>query len=259
MQPETLDFGARAQLAELMDGPCSLEQLRACLIDLAKVNRWLLAYRPLLGWLDSLGLRDAKGPTRILDVGCGYGDSLRRIERWAKARDVVVELTGIDLNMDTVVIAAEASNAAIAIEWVNADVFGYCSQEPVDLVVSSLFTHHLAEEDVVRFLAWMEQHATIGWFINDLSRSAVPYHLFRMFSRLMGLHRFVQNDGPVSIARAFRPEDWRRMCAAAGLAEVSIRGYTPGRLCVMRRKPPRRQESGSAASFGIKRDREPTT
>ena len=239
MQPETLDFRARAQLAELMDGPCSREELRACLRDLAKVNRWLMAYRPLLGWLDSLGLQDAKGPIRILDVGCGYGDGLRRIERWAKARDVEVGLTGIDLNTDSVVIAGQASNAASAIEWVNADVFEYCSQEPIDLVVSSLFTHHLAEPNVVRFLAGMEQHATIGWFINDLSRNAVPYHLFRMFSKLMGLHPFEQNDGPVSIARAFVPEDWRRMCAAAGLAEgdFSIRGYTPGRLCVMRRKP----------------------
>jgi 2-polyprenyl-3-methyl-5-hydroxy-6-metoxy-1,4-benzoquinol methylase len=248
MQPETLDFRARAQLAELMDGPCSREELRACLRDLARVNRWLLAYRPLLGWLDSLGLQDGKGPTRILDVGCGYGDGLRRIERWAKTRGVAVELTGIDLNMDAVVIAGQASNAASAIEWVNANVFEYCSQEPIDLVVSSLFTHHLVESDVVRFLDWMERHATIGWFINDLSRNAGPYHLFRMFSKLMGLHPFVQNDGPVSIARAFLPEDWRRMCAAAGLAEddVLIRGYTPGRLCVMRRKPRQRQGLRSA-------------
>ena len=242
MQPETLDFSARAQLAELMDGPCSREELRACLRDLAKVNRWLMGYRPLLAWLDSLQLQGLIEPIRILDVGCGYGDGLRRIERWAKSHDVDVELTGIDLNMDTVAIAAEASNAARAIEWVNADVFEYSSQEPVDLVVSALFTHHLAEADVVRFLRWMEQHATMGWFINDLSRNAVPYHLFRMFSKLMGLHPFVQHDGPASIARAFLPGDWQRMCAAAGLAEddVLIRGYTPGRLCVMRRKPMQR-------------------
>jgi 2-polyprenyl-3-methyl-5-hydroxy-6-metoxy-1,4-benzoquinol methylase len=239
MQPETLDFSARAQLAELMDGPCSREELRACLLDLAKVNRWLLGYRPLLGWLDSLQLEGLIEPIRILDVGCGYGDVLRRIERWATSHDVSVELTGIDRNMDTVVIAAEASNAASAIEWVNADVFEYSSQEPIDIVVSALFTHHLAEADVVQFLQWMERHATIGWFINDLSRNPVPYHLFRMFSKLMGLHPFVQHDGPASIARAFLPEDWRRMCSAAGLAEddVLIRGYTPGRLCVMRRKP----------------------
>jgi len=239
MQPETLDFSARAQLAELMDGPCSREELRVCLRDLAKVNRWLVGYRPLLGWLDSLQLEGLIEPIRILDVGCGYGDVLRRIERWARLHDVGVELTGIDLNMDTVVIAAEASDAASGIEWVNADVFEYSPQEPIDLVVSALFTHHLAEAEVVRFLGWMEQHARMGWFINDLSRHAVPYHLFRMFSKLMGLHPFVQHDGPASIARAFLPEEWRWMCAAAGLAEgeVLIRGYTPGRLCVMRRKP----------------------
>lgn len=140
---------------------------------------------------------------RILDVGCGYGDVLRRIERWAKSHDVSVELTGIDLNRDAVVIAGEASNAASQIEWVNADVFEYSSREPIDLVVSALFTHHLAEADIVRFLKWMEQRATMGWFINDLSRNAVPYHLFRAFSKLMGLHPFVQHDGPASIARAF--------------------------------------------------------
>jgi SAM-dependent methyltransferase len=239
MQPETPDFSARAQLAELMDGPCSRDELRVCLRDLAKVNRWLLGYRPLLGWLESLELQNVKRPTRILDVGCGYGDTLRRVERWARERGVAVELTGIDLNMDTVAIAGQASNAASKIKWVNADLFEYGSPEPIDLVVSSLFTHHLVEADVVRFLAWMEQHTTTGWFINDLSRNAVPYHLFRIFSKVMGLHPFVQNDGPVSIARAFVPQDWRRMCVAAGLSEneVSIRGYTPGRLCVMRRKP----------------------
>jgi len=91
----------------------------------------------------------------------------------------------------------------------------------------------------VCFLQWMEQNAQVGWFINDLSRNAVPYHLLKMFTRVAGLHPFVQHDGPVSIARAFVKEDWERMCAAAGLNlnEISIEGFTPARLCVGRRKP----------------------
>jgi hypothetical protein len=111
-------------------------------------------------------------------------------------------------------------------------------QRPAHLVVSSLFTHHLEDSDVVRFIQWMEKNAEVGWFINDLSRAPIPYHLFRVFSKLAGLHPFVQHDGPVSFARSFVADDWRRLCAAADLSasEITIRGYTPGRLCVSRRK-----------------------
>jgi len=184
------DFRHRAQLTEMMDEPCSREQLRACLRDLALTNRLTMAYRPLLRWLDTLKITQPRlaDPLHILDVGCGYGDSLRRIERWAKRRGIAVGLTGIDLNPDATVIAADASPAESAIQWVSANVFDYTPRQPIDLVVSSLFTHHLDEDDIVRFLRWMERHAQIGWFINDLSRAPFPYHFFRIFSKLARLH-----------------------------------------------------------------------
>ena len=50
-----------------------------------------------------------------------------------------------------------------------------------------------------------------GWFINDLSRAAIPYYFFQIFSKLARLHSFVQHDGPISIARSFVLEDWQRM------------------------------------------------
>jgi 2-polyprenyl-3-methyl-5-hydroxy-6-metoxy-1,4-benzoquinol methylase len=239
MQP---DFHRRAQLAERMDEPCTREELRACLRDIARVNRWLLAYRPVLQWLDSLDLArfgtEMGEPVRILDVGCGYGDVLRRVERWARDRRIAVELTGIDLNPDATAIAAESSESSSAIRWVAADVFAYATEKPPHLVVSSLFTHHLTDAEVVRFLRWMEGQAEAGWFVSDLVRHPTPYRLFRLLAKGTRLHPFVQYDGPVSIARAFVEEDWRKLCAEAGLSEgdIAIRGYTPGKLCVMRRK-----------------------
>jgi SAM-dependent methyltransferase len=247
MPPEALDFRFRTQLTELMDEPCSREVLRACLRDIARTNRWTLGYRPTMHWLNTLaaGLKARARPIRILDVGCGYGDGLRRMERWAERRGIDVELTGLDLNPDATAIAAEASPANSSIEWVSGDIFDYVPPKPIDLVVSALFTHHLAEDDVVRFLRWMEKYSELGWFINDLSRAAIPYYFFRAFSKLAGLHGYVQNDGPISIARAFVHEDWRRMCAAAGLfnpeieiPEIEIQAFKPARLCVARRKLP---------------------
>ena len=230
------DFSRRAQLTELMDEPCSRETMRACLRDLARVNRWFLAHRPILDWLELIRLRTHPIPLRILDVGCGYGDTLRRIERWAAQRDVPVELTGLDLNPDIVAIATEATPFSSKIRWIATDLFLYRPARPPHIVLSSLFTHHLPDEDVVRFLLWMEEHALLGWFVNDLSRAQAPYHLFRWFSRLARLHPFVQHDGPVSIARAFSREDWRRLAEAAGFtsSDYTLLSYKPARLCVSR-------------------------
>jgi SAM-dependent methyltransferase len=243
MPHKTPDFTQRThpgELTELMDDPCSREQLRACLRDLSRVNRWTLAYRPLIAWLASVAVRPMAGSLRILDVGCGYGDGLRRIECWARERGVSVELTGIDLNPDSTVIAREAAPADSRIRWVSGDVFAYQPRRPPHLVISSLFTHHLEDHNIVGFIRWMEVNAEFGWFVNDLSRAAIPYHFFRIFSKFARLHPFVQHDGPVSIARSFAEEDWRKYCSEAGLGDsnISLISYKPARLCVSRVKRP---------------------
>lgn len=233
-----LDFSRRAELVEMMDEPCSYEELRGCLHDIAKVNRLVLAYRPTISWMEELvdSHPELVNRLRLVDVGCGYGDMLRRVDRWARERGVRVELRGIDLNPDAIRAAKEATAAGQRIEWVVGDALSETAAGEVDVVVSSLLTHHLTDARVVEFLRWMESAARCGWFVNDLHRQPVPYHLFRLMARLVKLHPFVKNDGPVSIRRSFVAEDWRRLCAAAGLAaeSVSIREFRPARLCVGR-------------------------
>jgi SAM-dependent methyltransferase len=241
MQHSAPDFRHRSQLDELMEAPCSREEMRACLHDLAWTNCLTLAYRPQMHWLETLAdeLSALADPVRILDVACGYGDGLRRIEQWARKRGIAVELTGLELNSDATVIAAEATPASSRIQWVTADVFAYVPPHPPHLIISSLFTHHLSEDNIVRFLQWMEQHASLGWFINDLSRAAIPYYSFQIFSKMARLHPFVQHDGPISIARSFVPQDWKKVCATAGIndQDIDIERFAPARLCVSRRKP----------------------
>jgi SAM-dependent methyltransferase len=223
------------ELLEQMDSDCSYDDFRSCLRDLEQVNRWLLGYRPTLTWLDRLP-RTSDGPLRILDVGSGGGGLLRQIAGWAQKRGVDVELTGIDLNPYSAAAAAEFSPADCNIAWVTGDALSYRPGKPVDIVTSSLMTHHLENEEVVKLLQWMERTARVGWFLNDLERSERSCRMFAILAKLMGWHRFVVHDGIVSFQRAFREEDWLKLLAAAEVPRdaVTLEHWRPGRLCLGR-------------------------
>jgi trans-aconitate methyltransferase len=232
-----IDFSQRAELDELMDTDCTgFEDYRDCLADLARVNRASLAYRPTLDFVSRL----PRGrELHVVDVGCGYGDMLRVLDTWAQRRGVALRMTGLDRNPWAARAAAEATRPGRPIQWVTADVFEF-EPRACDVVISSLFTHHLSEAELVRFLRWMEAWAELGWFVNDLHRHPLPYHVFRYGSRLAGWHRFVQHDGPISIARAFSRADWVRLLAEVGLnpQTLPIRWWMPFRLCVERLETP---------------------
>jgi SAM-dependent methyltransferase len=240
---QTIDFQRRSTQDELMDTErVSFEEFRACLVDLARVNELTIAYRPTFAFFESLlpTIRALGRPLEVVDVGSGYGDTLRKIDAWAKRRDVRVSLTGVDMNPWSEKSATEASLAAKTpnIRWVTADAFAYEPPQGIDVAMSSLFTHHLPDPLVIQFLRWMEAKARVGWFINDLHRHPLPYHFFRNAAKLAGFHRFVQHDGPVSIARAFTTPDWQRLLTAAEIAPNTARiaWHFPFRLSVTRLK-----------------------
>jgi 2-polyprenyl-3-methyl-5-hydroxy-6-metoxy-1,4-benzoquinol methylase len=234
------NFRVRSLAAELMETEaCAFDDYRACLRDLERVNKATLAYRPTLTFLDRLadsGRLPGDRPVKIIDVGSGRGDLVRRIDRWAARRGIAVELTGLDKDPRATRAAQLASEKSMQVRWVTADIFTYREPRRFDLVVSSLFAHHLDETSLVRFLAWMEATAELGWFVNDLHRHMLPYLAFMTLSRIVGWHRFVRHDGPISIARAFTPEDWRRLVFEAGIPAdaCAITWWMPFRICVAR-------------------------
>jgi 2-polyprenyl-3-methyl-5-hydroxy-6-metoxy-1,4-benzoquinol methylase len=240
-----IDFRLRVSprdLPELMDGDCSYEDFRGCLRSLEQINRWLLGYRPTLAWLKQLphalpdnGLRD---PVHIVDVGSGGGDLLRQIAGWARRRGIAAQLTGIDLNPYAARAAAESTPKELGIAWVTGNALAYRPEKPVDIVVSSLMTHHLEDEEIVALLRWMEATTQVGWFISDLERSERSSRMFGWLEKVVGWHRFVRHDAPVSFRRAFREQDWVRLLTAAEVPRetVTVEHRRPGRLCVGRWK-----------------------
>lgn len=231
----SLQYRSRAQ--ELMDGEdISDEAYSRCLADLASVNRVTLTHRATLHWLDAQtsGLRRGDSFS-LLEVACGRGDFLRIIHSWALARGLEPELTGIDLNPRSTEEARNSTPAANAIRFVTGDVFSLGDRPRTDWVISSQFAHHLSDDEVVRFLRWMETVARRGWYVADLRRHWLSYYGFRLLCRLAGWHPLVRHDGTVSIARSFRPQEWKALLERADTT-ATLEAHFPFRLCVARSK-----------------------
>lgn len=222
----------RSREPEQMDDPAlDPATYERVLRDLARVNRWTLAARPTLAFL----ARATRGMDRfrLLDVGFGEGGMLRTIARWARRRGVEAELVGVDLNEKSVAAARAATPAALAIDYRAGD---YADEGEFDLIVSSLVAHHMSEPELTAFLRHMEGHAARGWLVNDLHRHALAFAGYPLLARALGVHRIVREDGRLSIARSFRPAEWRAILSEAGIPEGAARiaRHFPFRLCVER-------------------------
>lgn len=200
--------------------------------DLSKVNGWTLAQRPTLAFLaHAVGHRKS---FRLLDVGFGHGDMLRRIARWAAERGIACELVGVDLNPRSKPIARAATPPALPIHYVTGD---YRDQAgPFDVIVSSLVAHHMSDEQLRDFLRFMTDRACVGWLVNDLHRHGLPYLGYPWLARIMRWHEIVRHDGQLSIARSYRPDEWPAILAAAGVTGAMVERFFPFRLSVSWRR-----------------------
>jgi len=227
-----MSLRTRAIAEELMDADDLDPQTYAEVVgDLAKVNVVTLAARPTLRFLGRAAKAASGRKLRVIDVGFGDGDMLRRIHRWAARRGHAVELVGVDLNPRSEAAALAHTAPGMAIRWITGD-YADLGGEPWDCVISSLVAHHMTHEQLIAFLRWMDEHARIGWLVNDLHRHAFAHWGFPILSRLFGWHRIVRLDGTLSIARSYRPGEWPPLLAEAGVAGARVFRVFPFRLCV---------------------------
>lgn len=218
------NLSRRSAEIEWLDGAdLQPAELASVLRDLARFNGAMLGHRPVLAWLARAVRQARQGePLTLIDVGCGYGDLLRAIRRWADRRDVPLRLIGLDLSRETIRIAKAATGVADDIDYRVADIFEFRLEAPIDLVVSSLFTHHLSDAMIVTFLRWMEATACRGWFVYDLQRHVAPYYFIGLAGRLMRLHPVVVHDGRISVKRSLTRAEWHACFAEAALAPNAV-------------------------------------
>lgn len=224
----------RSDAEEAMDDPALSPHVYAAVLrDLAQVNAVTMAARPTLAFLDRMVARGDR--LKLLDVGYGDGDMLRRIARWAATRGVRADLVGIDLNPRSEAIARADTPADLPITYRTGD-YADLAGHGWDVIVSSLVAHHMTRPQLIGFLRFMEAETVRGWFINDLHRHRFAHRGYPMLAALMRWHPIVRADGTLSIARSYRPAEWPPILAEAGIEGAEVRRRFPFRLCVARRR-----------------------
>lgn len=219
---------SRSAADEIMDDASVTEaEFSSALADLERINRMSLAYRPVLRWLDRVVAARGEGARRlsVLDVGAGGGDMLQAVAAWGERRGVALDLAGLDRSPWAGRHAAARGRPG---RWITADLFDLDPGERFDVVLCSLFAHHLPHPVLVRFLRWLDARAGRGWLISDLHRHPVPWAFVWAGVRVLRMDPMVVHDSTVSIARGFRRADWDEALREAGVA-AEIRWAFPFR------------------------------
>ena len=201
-------FKTRTDKAEIMDDfELKGRELEVVLQDLNNVNKRLGGYKITINGIKKLITNRTKTIT-IADVGCGSGENLRQIAKWAKRENISVELIGLDANQNTVNLAKSLSTEFKNISFVQQDVFDESfKNHQMDIICLSLTLHHFKDKDIKKLLPLLYQNSSLGLVINDLQRHWLAYFLFQLYSSVLMKSKIAKHDGKVSILRGFKKNE----------------------------------------------------
>jgi 2-polyprenyl-3-methyl-5-hydroxy-6-metoxy-1,4-benzoquinol methylase len=219
-----------------MDDPSlDVERHHRALGALARINRVSFAAGRV--WRHVRELAAARStPVRILDVACGGGDVLRELGRRATDERIDVELYGCDLSPVALAYAEDSLSRVPAdahrMRLFEQDVLADPLPGEYDVVVTSLFLHHLERADAVRLLRELGRAARARLLVQDLRRTRLGYAF-----AWVGLHTLTASDvaridGLRSVRAAFTMEEVRSMAEEAGLGGATMEAVWPQRFAL---------------------------
>lgn len=201
------------------------------LVGLRRIN-WLSGIAPHF-WriLKSLARKNSGRPLRVLDVATGGGDIPTRLALLAQSWRMPLEFYGCDVSPTAVRAAEEAAHRAGAgsIEFFQHDVLAEELPE-FDVVMCSLFLHHLSDEDAEKLLKRMARSARKAVLVDDLLRTKMGYWLAWAGVRFLTRSPVVHMDGPLSVRAAFSWEEARGLAMRAGMGDAVFVRHWPQRF-----------------------------
>ena len=208
-----VSFASRAVEDEIMDDLREpAPEFAAAYRELEIINRWLGGVRAIERFLPK------DSGLSILDVAAGACDVSEALLERNAFRIVVLDLNarGLKLSKKSWPVVGDALNLPFR-------------DGSFDVVMASLFFHHLSDENCARVLSQMWRIARRRVLVNDLHRHAVAYFSIRALTSMFSGSRMVRHDGPLSVRRAFRPAELLEIAKRAGVPAQVHRSF-PYRL-----------------------------
>ncbi len=203
---------------------------RQALRGLGRINLISATARHFWPAIEQLSNRLAGRPVRVLDVACAGGDVAIKLSEIARRRGVAIEVRGCDLSPTALGYARESADRRRAkVGFFEHDVLENRLPE-CDVIVCSLFLHHLSDSQAMKFLDALRTSA--GWVVqvSDLMRSPLGYAFAMIGCRLLTLSKIVHTDGPRSVEAAFTFAEAAALVARSSLRDASMVRHFPQRF-----------------------------
>ncbi len=97
-----------------------------------------------------------------------------------------------------------------------------------DIMVNTLFMHHLTNDQAVGLLETMSRYAQLV-IINDLRRSLIGWMMAVVGTRILSRSPVVHVDGPRSVQAAFTTAEMQGLARRADMNGVQVRPVFPQR------------------------------
>ena len=211
-----------------MDDPALPEsEHRAALSGLARLNGWSASDGALFAPIRRLSLELGR-PVRLLDVACGGGDQIVRLARRARRAGVDLRPAGCDVSPVALDVAADrARRAGFEARFFQRDVIAEGIPVGYDVIVCSLFVHHLSDDDAAELFATIEDASPRLVLIQDLRRVKRGALLAALASRLLTRSPVVRTDALLSVGAAFELDEIELMSQEAGMYTSKLRRVWP--------------------------------
>jgi ubiquinone/menaquinone biosynthesis C-methylase UbiE len=225
-------FRQRSYHLENIDiGSYTAEEYEGCIAELQLVNDWMGDARTLNNTLFKELSRNRSKRFSLLDVGAGSGHLLRVTANWTRRKGQHLRAVGLELNERSAQAIIEESGAYDEIKSVRGDARRLpFADKSFDYVISSLFTHHFVESQIIEIFREMRRVCARRIFVIDLNRHPVAYLLYTTVGKLMLHNRLLREDGALSILRSFKPDELIDLAVRAGLENISVTRHFPFRL-----------------------------